>query len=198
MRSGHHTKCCEATELRHGSRRDEDDRAAAADRKIDETLYNPASEIELPRVERRLPRYVLTANEADRVLSQPDITTPFGIRDRAMLEVLYSTGIRRAELVHLTIYDLDAERGTIMVRLGKGRKDRMVPIGESAIAWTEKYRAEVRPTLVSSRDDERHDVVQRELQRQCELHLKAGHAARPNLGRRDFSQRHGQARRIAS
>jgi integrase/recombinase XerD len=117
-------------------------------------LYNPASEIELPRVERRLPRYVLTANEADRVLSQPDITTPFGIRDRAMLEILYSTGIRRAELVHLTIYDLDAERGTIMVRQGKGKKDRMVPIGDRAIAWTQKYLTEVRPTLISSRDDD--------------------------------------------
>lgn len=54
-----------------------------------------------------------------------------------MLDILYSTGIRRAELVHLKIYDLDAERGTIMVRQGKGRKDRMVPIGERAIAWTQ-------------------------------------------------------------
>lgn len=70
-------------------------------------LYNPASEIELPRVERRLPKHVLTANEADRVITQPDITTPFGLRDRAMLEVLYSTGMRRSELAHLSIYDVD-------------------------------------------------------------------------------------------
>ena len=61
-------------------------------------LYNPASEIELPRVERQLPKHVLTANEADRIPAQPDIATPFGLRDRAMLEVLYSTGMRRSEL----------------------------------------------------------------------------------------------------
>jgi integrase/recombinase XerD len=64
------------------------------------------------------------------------------------LEVLYSTGIRRMEVVHLSVYDLDAERGTLMVRQGKGKKDRMVPIGEQAIAWLERYLSEVRPGVV--------------------------------------------------
>ena len=110
-------------------------------------LYNPASEIEMPRLEKRLPRFILTTQEAEAVLSQPEVKDVFGIRDRAMLEVLYSTGIRRMEVVNLGLYDLDEERGTLMVRQGKGKKDRMVPIGERAIAWIQKYLFEVRPRL---------------------------------------------------
>ncbi len=108
-------------------------------------LYNPASELELPRLERRLPKHVLSATEAEQVLSQPDVTTAHGLRDRALMEVLYSTGLRRAEVIALSLYDLDAERGVLMVRQGKGRKDRMVPIGERAIAWCERYLETVRP-----------------------------------------------------
>jgi len=115
-------------------------------------LYNPAVEMELPRPERRLPRYVLTAQEAERVLAQPDIETPLGLRDRAILETFYSTGIRRGELMGLSLYDLDRERGTLMVRRGKNRKDRVVPIGERALAWIEKYLREVRPSLVLEPD----------------------------------------------
>jgi integrase/recombinase XerD len=116
-------------------------------------LYNPASEIELPKVERRLPRPALTAAEAEVVLSQPDLADPLGVRDRTMLEVLYSTGIRRSELAHLVIFDLDVERRTLLVRQGKGRKDRMVPIGERALAWVDRYLSEVRPTLALEPDD---------------------------------------------
>ena len=111
-------------------------------------LWNPASELELPRLERRLPRYVLTADEAEAVLSQPDVSEPLGVRDRAVLEVLYSTGIRRMEVLHLSVFDLDEERGTLMVRQGKGKKDRMVPIGQRASAWVRRYLDEVRPGLV--------------------------------------------------
>lgn len=64
-----------------------------------------------------------------------------------MLETLYSTGMRRLELIGLHCHDLDAERGTVMIRQGKGRKDRMIPIGERALAWIEKYRNDVRPEL---------------------------------------------------
>jgi integrase/recombinase XerD len=116
-------------------------------------LSNPASEIELPKLEKRLPRYVLTTTEAEAVLMQPDLGTPLGVRDRAMIEVLYSTGIRRMELAGLAIYDLDVERGTLMVRQGKGKKDRMIPIGGRAIAWMDKYQREVRPELVVEPDD---------------------------------------------
>jgi len=116
-------------------------------------LSNPASELELPRLEHRLPKHVLTADEAERVLAQPDLREPLGVRDRALLEVLYSTGIRRMEVVGLSLYALDAERGTLLIRQGKGKKDRMVPIGERAIAWLEKYLYEVRPELVVGPDD---------------------------------------------
>lgn len=112
-------------------------------------LYNPAADIELPNLERRLPKHVLTASQAEQVINQPDITTRLGIRDRAILETLYSTGLRRKEMVSLRPYDVDAERGTLIVRLGKGKKDRVVPIGERALAWIERYVVEVRPSLVT-------------------------------------------------
>lgn len=116
-------------------------------------LHNPASELELPRLEHRLPKTVLTIHEAEQVLAQPDITDPLGLRDRALLETLYSTGMRRLELVNLKLYDLDTERGTVTIRQGKGKKDRIIPIGDRAAAWLEKYIRESRPTLVVEPDD---------------------------------------------
>jgi integrase/recombinase XerD len=116
-------------------------------------LYNPASEIDLPRLEKRLPKNVQTQSEAELILNQPDLATAFGLRDRAILETLYSTGIRRMEVIHINLYDIDGDRGTLMVRQGKGRKDRMVPIGERALDWIIKYRDEVRPELTMPNDD---------------------------------------------
>lgn len=115
-------------------------------------LANPASDLELPKVDQRLPRAVLSVAEAERVLSLPDTTFGFGVRDRAVLEVLYSTGIRRQELIALTVWDVDGERGILTVRKGKGRKDRIIPIGERAVAWVARYAAEVRPKLVVEPD----------------------------------------------
>ena len=114
-------------------------------------LYNPASEIELPRLEHRLPKHVLTKAEVEQVLAQPDITESMGLRDRAILEVFYSTGMRRSELMNLSLFDLDRERGTVMIRQGKGKKDRMIPIGERAVAWIDRYQTQVRPELVVER-----------------------------------------------
>jgi integrase/recombinase XerD len=116
-------------------------------------LWNPASELELPKLERRLPRHVLTETEAEKVMLQPDASEPMGVRDRAILEVLYSTGIRRMEVVNLRVFDVDGERGTLIVRQGKGKKDRTVPVGERAALWIEKYLAEVRPELVVPPDE---------------------------------------------
>ncbi len=118
-------------------------------------LYNPASELELPRLERRLPKHVLSMQEADIVLAQADTTDVLGIRDRAILETLYSTGMRRMEVVGLSLFDLDQDRGTLMVRQGKGKKDRMIPIGDRAVAWITKYACDVRPQLVMEPDDGR-------------------------------------------
>lgn len=108
-------------------------------------LVNPASEMLLPKAERRLPKHVLSLKEVERVLGVPDISTPVGIRDRALLETLYSTGMRRMELINLQMNDIDAERGTVMIRQGKGKQDRMIPIGARAVAWVDKYRHDVRP-----------------------------------------------------
>jgi integrase/recombinase XerD len=116
-------------------------------------LNNPASEIELPRLEHRLPKHVLSAGEAEQVLSQPRINDPLGLRDRAILETLYSTGMRRMEMIHLKLYDLDTERGTVTIRQGKGKKDRVIPIGDRAAAWVDKYIREARPQLVVEPDD---------------------------------------------
>jgi len=115
-------------------------------------LANPGSEIELPRFEARLPRAVLTASEAEEVLMQPDVTTLLGLRDRAILETFYSTGMRRMELVSLRLYDVDAS-GAVTIRQGKGKKDRIVPIGERALRWIDKYVTEVRPQLVVMPDE---------------------------------------------
>jgi integrase/recombinase XerD len=111
----------------------------------DLVAHNPTSEMVMPRLGERLPRNVLSASEVERVLLEPDLSSPLGVRDRAILELLYSSGIRRLELWALSVEDLDAERGTLMVRYGKGKKDRLVPVGRRAVVWVEKYLAEVRP-----------------------------------------------------
>lgn len=116
-------------------------------------LYNPASDLDLPRMEKRIPRTIFSVEETERVLQVPDIHKPVGLRDRAILETFYSTGIRRKELVHLKLYDVDRERATLTIRQGKGKKDRMIPIGERALAWVEKYLGEARPQLAVEPDD---------------------------------------------
>lgn len=111
-------------------------------------LYNPASELILPKVPKQLPKDILTTDEVEAILNQADLSSPFGVRDRAIMEVLYSTGIRRSELINLTIYNVSESRGTLFIDQGKGRKDRVVPIGERALAWLNKYLEEVREELL--------------------------------------------------
>ena len=107
-------------------------------------LYNPASELELPKVEKRLPKATLSPDEAELILSLPNIQTEEGLRDRAILEVLYSTGVRRMEVVNLSRADVHTDRGVLAVRQGKGKKDRFVPISQRATEWIKKYLDEVR------------------------------------------------------
>ena len=111
-------------------------------------LYNPASELILPKVPKQLPKDILTTDEVETILNQADLESPFGVRDRAIMETLYSTGIRRLELVNLTVFKLDQNRGTLFIDQGKGNKDRIVPIGERALAWVNKYLEEVREELL--------------------------------------------------
>ena len=114
----------------------------------DHIPFNPASELEMPRPEKRLPEEPLSIAQVETVLGLPDLDDPLGIRDRAIMELFYSCGLRRSELVHLTVTDLNHERQTLQIRQGKGQKDRVVPVGSRALAWMEKYLDEVRPQLL--------------------------------------------------
>ena len=114
---------------------------------------NPASDLDMPRLGVQLPRHILSIEEVEKVLALPDLTTPYGVRDRAILETLYSTGVRRTELCQLKLYDVGFKRGTLMIRQGKGKKDRVVPIGERALSWIDRYVLSVRPQLVVPPDE---------------------------------------------
>ena len=121
--------------------------------KEDILLHDPAAHLAVPKRKGTLPRSVLSKQEVARLLASPDVRTPLGIRDRAMLEVLYSTGIRNAELRALRIYDLDFERGFLRINEGKNAKDRVVPMGDAASAWVQEYLSESRPKLLTNRKD---------------------------------------------
>jgi integrase/recombinase XerD len=111
-------------------------------------LLNPAIDLPLPHLPRLLPRALLGVAEVEAILAAADPASPEGLRDRAMLEVLYSTGLRRTELANLRRYDADLARLVVFVREGKGRKDRVVPLGERAALWLDKYLVESRPRLL--------------------------------------------------
>ncbi len=106
---------------------------------------NPAADIELPRVPQRLPRHWLSVAEVEQLMAHVLIYGDAGLRERAIIEVIYSTGLRRAEVIALRLRDVDTHAGVVFVHEGKGRKDRVVPIGERALAWLARYRDEVRP-----------------------------------------------------
>ena len=116
--------------------------------------HNPA-DLELPRVPRPLPRAALTAAEVEQVLAMTDPTTPDGLRDRTMLEVLYATGIRRGELCALRIDDVDQGRDVVNIQEGKGRKGRVVPISRRALAWVSCYISQVWTRFPAASDHRR-------------------------------------------
>jgi integrase/recombinase XerD len=106
--------------------------------------YNPATTLQLPKQPQRLPRGVLTKSEARRLIETTPTTKPRDIRDRAILETLYATGIRRAELLALTIYDADLQTATLRIEHGKGNTTRIVPLTQTAIAALKLYLEEAR------------------------------------------------------
>ena len=116
-------------------------------------LYNPAADVPMPKRPRALPMYILTQEQADRITALPDVTTDMGIRDRAMMELLYSSGLRRAELHRLKIGDVVLDQGVARIQRGKGQKDRVVPIGARACQWVARYLTAVRPRLAVAPDD---------------------------------------------
>src|ERR1700675_3024590 len=109
---------------------------------------DPSINLESPKIRRSLPGY-LRLEEVERLLAQPDVTTALGLRDRAMLEVLYSTGLRVSELIGLRVTDLDAKVGCIRC-IGKGDKERIVPTGRKALGSVEKYLQTARPKLLGN------------------------------------------------
>jgi len=109
---------------------------------------DPTDELSSPKLERKLPK-VLTVEEVEKLLAQPNTLSLTGKRDKAMLEVLYATGIRVSELVNLNIGDVDLTEGFVRC-VGKGSKERVVPMGEMAIAALRVYLHEARPKIVSS------------------------------------------------
>ena len=113
-------------------------------------IHDPAATIELGRMEHRLPRVVLTEAEARRVVSAPRGDSPLVLRDRAILETLYATGVRVSELAALTLYDVDTKERLLRVVMGKGRKDRNVPLTKAAAHAIEKYLVKGREAIVTA------------------------------------------------
>ncbi len=109
---------------------------------------DPSLSLESPKIRRHLPGY-LRLEEVEKLLEQPDSKTPTGLRDRAMLEVLYSTGLRVSELTGLSVSDLDAKVGCVRC-IGKGDKERIVPVGRKALSIVDKYLREGRPAMLRS------------------------------------------------
>jgi integrase/recombinase XerD len=110
--------------------------------------YNPASTLQLPKQPQRLPRGVLTKTEARRLIEATPTVKPRDVRDRAILETLYATGIRRAELIALTLYDADLQTATLRIEHGKGNTKRVVPLTQSAIAALKLYLEQARALFV--------------------------------------------------
>lgn len=111
-------------------------------------LANPASDLTLPRLEKRLPRTILSVEQVEEVLNLCDLTTAQGVRDRALLELLWSTGIRRGEVVGLDIYSVDGSRKILTIEQGKGKQDRVVPVGERALWWLQHWMHHERPEVL--------------------------------------------------
>ena len=116
-----------------------------------ELRSDPVENLEAPRLFRRLPK-VLSEEEVERLLTAPDFTTPAGLRDKAMLELLYATGLRVSELVGLRLPQIDL-KGGFLLAFGKGSKERVVPVGEEAERSLARYLAELRPQLAKGRHD---------------------------------------------
>lgn len=123
-------------------------------------LADPSAKIPRPKKPHRLPRAIIETTEVERILAAPDMTTPRGYRDRVMLEMLYSTAIRREELAKLCVDDIDLDGGYVFVREGKGRKDRVVPLGKSVCELVQSYLISIRPEWVGA-DRDKHLFLNR-------------------------------------
>ncbi|MCU1343214.1 MAG: Tyrosine recombinase XerD [Candidatus Acidoferrum typicum] len=118
---------------------------------------DPTENLESPKIRQSLPTYI-RKDDVDRLMEAPNIATPVGLRDKAMLEVLYSTGLRVSELLNLRISDLDLRSGYVRC-IGKGDKERLVPIGRKAIAAVEAYLTGARPKFVRPGTPPQHSQI---------------------------------------
>lgn len=114
---------------------------------------NPAVDLQPPKAWQVLPKF-LSIEDIDKLLQAPDVSTPRGLRDRALIELLYATGLRVSELVALRPQDLHLDAG-YLTTMGKGRKQRLVPVGDEAVKWVLRYQAEGRPALLRRRSSPR-------------------------------------------
>jgi integrase/recombinase XerD len=112
---------------------------------------NPAEKLTLAREPETLPRNVLTPQEARKIIEQPDTNTVLGYRDRAILETLYATGLRKSELMHLTLADVNLEEELLRINGGKGAKDRVAPLTQVACSFLENYIKGIRPVLLAGK-----------------------------------------------
>ncbi len=116
-------------------------------------IFDPTEGIRLRKPDNNISDKIMSKKEIEKILSLIDYKTVIGLRDRTIIEVLYSTGIRRRELINLNMYDIDYENGYLRVNLGKGKKDRIIPIGKRACEWLRKYLIYSRPQLIKDTSD---------------------------------------------
>ena len=137
---------------------------------------DPSARIDAPRIARSIPRS-LTESEVEMLLSAPDTDTPLGLRDRSMLELMYASGLRVSELVKLRIGQLNMRQGVVRIT-GKGGKERLIPLGEEALAWLDHYLIEGRPSLIHGHQSDDLYVTHRGggMTRQAFWHLIKRHA----------------------
>ncbi len=142
-----------AHRVKHGAKPRSTARFLSTIRRLYQTLVleghitaDPSAQIESPKLGRPLPKS-LTERDVEFLLAAPDVSDARGLRDRAMLETLYASGLRVTELVGLTIPRLNLTQGVVRV-VGKGNKERLVPLGEEAVTWLERYLEEARPALL--------------------------------------------------
>ena len=138
---------------------------------------DPMQNIEQPRMPQRFPK-TLSEAEVESLINAPDVARPIGLRDRAMLELIYAAGLRVTELVKLRLFEVSLDDGVVRV-LGKGDKTRLVPLGEVAIAWLDRYLHEARPLLLKGQACDQVFVTARRrgLSRQMFWSLVKRHAA---------------------
>jgi integrase/recombinase XerD len=144
---------------------------------------DPTLQVEAPKLPRSLPKS-LTEEDIERLLAAPDVDTPLGLRDKAMLEALYASGLRVSELVSVGVAQVSQDMGVVRI-VGKGSKERLVPLGEEALAWIRRYVAQARPEILDGKRTDALFVTARgeSMTRQAFWHLIRRHAAEAGLSK---------------